>query len=1035
MKERLFAGKEKFANVNVFLAPNPHELRELATGEDGSLKKLNDKQLQEVRRNGTFSVPSKNFPGATHCWKITQFLQRGNELSNNDFKAFLARAYYFTFFVARNRVIGRVLSIRDAVENIGYAFHFVYNSLIGGQIRNPNYNLDDEMFSFLTSEIKVSNPNELKAVAVILKRECETNHIDLFETKNVQNSLPLGASESAVLTRKCPHVYTNKDGANLNLFAVTPWWLGRSEQNIFQIVSSKTKSNYPPRRVQKLIKEYREKGMQDDEIVATIQKAFDQEYLNSLIVVLREKTGVNESVSREESEVIETYLRGLSAIQESIKSENVRIKTTLAEIKKSLQEKHTIRSKCNEWLEERMEQSRQVVENNENTFVNLLAKLRDDESIGPEWNYFIQRAEEFHNTLPQTIARLSKENYTTVDTVFRRRIWNPKSYIVKHNKTGERKLDVQIVDTKIGNSNVYNYSMDKWQRLIVTSKYPGWRWRKYFVSFYTWFMNLLFFLLVGMVLRGPFSLSALFLWYEYPTNYTLDNRTGNVYPNSFGKTLITIVRSLWRDIAKRRLKFERKPDTGFLPKNMTRFFNRLYLYVIYGFFGTLLFLIFFPLICVFLILIGIVLLLTLPIWYLMLSLIIILLRTLIYDWQYEDGTARNPKGKVFPLFYFAIYKIGIRVCLQLIISVVVILLMPLLSILTVILACMRRSARYIWDLFIFVVVIKTRARVPVTNSFVARRISGPGLATDYYYQINPSQALIKFEYNLEAKELALYEIFIRAVISQPAKTYHEFINNLLRPLGYVSNLKNDNPQVKQIRVQRNSLRESVDNMLRQRREEFQLMPPSVTSSTIRMVKRDLDSTVLIATGMIEEFYTKRILVYPSQNREEIFQSHGLETNDWEGLAKVQLSESFSPSFLSPLEDSDESFHLDVEKLGLEDYIEAITGGEARHDLDKDRMITVDKEYSFLPGINLIPKYDFSWANSDCDNLVKLDLRKKLKRKKLKRNTDSVRLVLTRQFYNKLGFTVKLAERVGWERILSDDYANPGDVAEKKEEIV
>ena len=1030
MKERLFAGKEKLAEVNVFIAPNPNELRALATGEDGSLKRLNQKQLQEIRRKGTFSVPSQNFPGATHCWKITQFLQRGNEPSNDDFKSFLARAYFLTFIFARNRVTGRVVSIKDAIENIGYAFHFVYNSLIGGQIRNPNYNIEDEMFSVLTSEIKVSDPNQLKAVAVILKRESETHHVNLLKTKRIDKVLPLDSFENTALTRKCPHVYTNENGDSLNLFAVTPWWLEARQQEIFISVAVQTKSNYPPRRVQKLIREYREKGMQDYEIVAKIQKAFDQEYLNSLIVALKENTGGSASVSREETEAIETYLRGLSAIQKAINNEKERIESVLEGIKRSLQEKHTIRSKCREWLEERMAKSRQVVERNENTFVNVLDKLGEDATIGPEWKYFIQRAEEFHNTLPQTIARLSKENYTTVDSVFRRKIWNPKGYIVKHAETGERKLDVQIVEARTGSSMVYNYSMDKWEQFTVTSKYPGWRWRKYFVSFYTWFMNLLFFLLVGMVLKGPFSLSALFLWYKYPVNYSLDNRTGNVYPDSFGNTLITTIRSLWKDIAKRRLEFERKPDTGFLPKNMTRLFNRLYLYVIYGFFGTLLFSIFFPLICVFVIVLGLVLVVTYPIWYLLLSLFIIFLRTIIYDWQYEDGTGRNPKGKVFPLFYFVVYKIGIRVCLQLVVSLVIILLMPVLSLLTVVLACIRRSARYIWDLFIFVVVLKSRGRVPVTNSFVARRISGPGLATNYYYQINPSQALIKFEYDLEAKELCLYDVFMKTLISQPAKTYREFINNILIPLGYVSNLDNDNPEVKIIRGQRNRLNEIVNKKLIQRREDFQLKSPSVSSSTIRMVKQDLDYTIQIATGIIEEFYIKRILVYPNQDREQIFQSHGLETDDWEGLAKVELNASFSPSFLSPLEDSDESFHLDVEKLGLDDYIEAITGGVATHDLDRDRMITVDKEYSFLPGINLTPLYDFNWANRSCEYAAKQVMRKKLKRK-----ADSVGIILTRQFYDRLGFTVKLAERIGWERILSDEFPNPGDVAEKKETVV
>ncbi|KAI6654772.1 hypothetical protein LOD99_2651 [Oopsacas minuta] len=1035
LKERLFTGEEKSAELNVFIAPDPNEIRQLATGEDGNLKKLNQDQLQEIRRNGTFSVLSKNFPGAKHVWKLTQLLQRGNEPSNNDFKNFLARAYYFSFIIARDRIIGKGLSIRDAIENLGYAFHFVYNSLIGGQIRNPNFNIENEMFNALTAGIQVSDPNQLKALGLKFKNLSESYKFEnFFKTKNIHVSLPLTDVQRLDVRNKCPHVYSNENDDKLNLLAVTSWWLDTNQQDIFRTVAVEIKSGYPPKRVQGLIKEYREKGMEDGEIVETIQRTFDEEYLTSLITALKQNAGTAWStVSRQESKVIETYLRGLSVIQEEIKNEKERIESALARIRNSLKENNTIRSKCDQWLEERMLAARQVVTRNENTFVNLLNKLGEDESIGPEWKYFIKRGEDFHNTLPQLIVRLSKENYTTVNTEFKRMIWNPKNYIITNRKTGERKTDIQILDAPPNyiSTSSNNYNIDKWQRLTVTSKYPGWRWRKYFVSFYTWFMNLLFFLLVGMVLKGPFSLSALFLWYKYPNGYSLDQRTGNIYASSFGGTYVTKIRSLWENIAKRRLNFERQPDSGFLPKNMTRFVNRFYLYVIYGCFGTLLISIFFPLLCIIVILLGIVLIITYPIWYLLVSLLIILVRTLIYDWQYEDGTDRNPKGKVFPLFYFAIYKLGIRVALQLIVAILIILLMPILSISTVLLACIRRSARYMWDLFMYIVVIKPRARVPVTNSFVARRTSGPGLATDYYYQINPSQALIKLEYDLELKEIQLYNQFMKTLLSQPGNTYNHFIDNILVPLGYSANLSNHNESVSLIRNQMDSLNTVLDKKMEKRRRNFHLVSPSIGYGRIRMVKQDLDATLQLATDIIEEFYTKRIFVYPSQDREYIFQDYGLEIDDWDGLAKVNFNDSFSPSFLVPLEDSDESFHLDVEKLGFNDYFEAISSGMATHDLDNERMITVDKTYSFLPGINLTPKYNFNWANQNCTNLQEkttslLSYMRLLKKSRQSRS-QSVKLFQTPLFNDKLSFTVKLADRVGWEKILSEDFVNPDDV--------
>ena len=49
---------------------------------------------------------------------------------------------------------------------------------------------------------------------------------------------------------------------------------------------------------------------------------------------------------------------------------------------------------------------------------------------------------------------------------------------------------------------------------------------------------------------------------------------------------------------------------------------------------------------------------------------------------------------------------------------------------------MRRSCRGLWDTFMYQAVIKSRARVPARDSFVARRIAGPGLASNYFLQVS-----------------------------------------------------------------------------------------------------------------------------------------------------------------------------------------------------------------------------------------------------------------------------------------------------------
>ena len=49
---------------------------------------------------------------------------------------------------------------------------------------------------------------------------------------------------------------------------------------------------------------------------------------------------------------------------------------------------------------------------------------------------------------------------------------------------------------------------------------------------------------------------------------------------------------------------------------------------------------------------------------------------------------------------------------------------------------LRRGFRAVWDTFIFHAVVKSHGRVPSRDGFVARRIAGPGLASNFFYQVN-----------------------------------------------------------------------------------------------------------------------------------------------------------------------------------------------------------------------------------------------------------------------------------------------------------
>lgn len=47
----------------------------------------------------------------------------------------------------------------------------------------------------------------------------------------------------------------------------------------------------------------------------------------------------------------------------------------------------------------------------------------------------------------------------------------------------------------------------------------------------------------------------------------------------------------------------------------------------------------------------------------------------------------------------------------------------------------RYWTRLLWDSAAFHLIIKKRGRVPASDSFVVKRIAGPGLASNFFYQV------------------------------------------------------------------------------------------------------------------------------------------------------------------------------------------------------------------------------------------------------------------------------------------------------------
>ena len=1000
------------------IAPDPNELRELATAADGSPIRLSKDQLRGIRYDGTFEVASKNFPGAVHCWRISQLLHKGSHRANEELKEALGRAYYFTFILARDRVIGDSYSLKGAIKQFGYSVYFVYNLLIGGQLRRSRFNTSTALLSSLVSGLKTDCTLSLTK-----------NNLDIF-LRDVRSLKQDGDYQLTLKESLVPHVYTNSSDENVNLFSVSSFWVKslnstvRSE--IFMKAREVTKEKYPTKYVQGMIKEYQTQGLSSEEITRFIRDRYDVDFLNELVTSFKEHPAITEVLPLGQGVVIESYLQGLKAVHVSINNEKVRIEERIHSSIEELKRNSSIRSKCDEWMNEQEYLARLAATSQENSFENIRQMLSSNTSIGSEWLYFLNICEEFSRDLVRIQRNVAKVNYDVETKSYSRRIWNPRNFIVTNIETGERIKKLTILSNKQPYSASidprYKYDMTKSFKHTVTTKYPGWRWRMFFISHYFWIINVLYVLFLGLVLKGPFSLSALFLCYEHPTGYSVDTSTGDLYVSKRGKTLFTRLVGLWVTIREKRHEFESRPDTGFLPKNFTRILHWFYYNIVWGVFGSILLVVIFTLVCIFLINLGVVLILTLPFWYLLLQILLEFVRWVFYDWEYFDPTEANNRGHIMPIFYFVIYKIFILVFLQFLFAISVILTLPFVSLFWTIMAFIFRISRFFWDNLMYFCIIRNRGRIPVTDSFVARRISGPGLATNYYYQIDPNQVLIKLEFDLESKELHLYESFMTCLIDRPRLTYVNFINKVLSSFGYSSRKDDTNKTFVEIVAQKGKLMKELETAMKDRRKYYTLNSSGVNLNSVRMTEEDLGPTISLATEIVKEFYQKRILIYPNQTMDRIFSKQGLEHGDWENLAKIELKNSFSPQFLTHIEESDESFHLQVNRLKIHKFFKHLRHGKTRHDLDQERLTIVDERQIILPGIDLSPSYTDSWVVSGTQGITRYHPGTK----------KSERLLFPPKFNEKMILFALVVDNMGWENIINVVEAGEGDDSVVKE---
>lgn len=510
--------------------------------------------------------------------------------------------------------------------------------------------------------------------------------------------------------------------------------------------------------------------------------------------------------------------------------------------------------------------------------------------------YLFERGCQFRDeTWPKRDKELSSLRSPARVWRFERLIWRPKNWIIeKHTDvtTGEDYYTCRQSETHETRSDVFGYRF----------------WNMYEWTIAAWKGGL--FGLFWNLWSGPLSLRALFLPRPYFASKMLDSKTGKIVDAPWSKTLTfaTRIRAIWSHIRTSRAAFEREPDTGFIGKTVSRIFNVIWNYGVKGILGTAVVGIGQPALSIVSVLLSLILILTSFAWAPISAVLRWLICFLFFDFDFALYGSRSS-----PFVFIVIWRILLLGLGNIASSVAgAVVYHPIVALLVALYGSATAGARLLYDAFMYAVVIWPRARIPASNSFLAKRVSGPGMASEVFVQLEPADVLTALQCTLEKQELELWQSRMVQAINKPVTRLENHpLRDAFEPAALTFASHSD--QFKSIRQKVNALINELNRIYSARLRQLPNIP---SGSMVRLSRGALKTVRTRGEAMVRQFITEHIVpISSNEEMQQMWANHwSLEKDDWAGLTDRLLTNTFSYGILTPLEESDRTVKLKVRKF-------------------------------------------------------------------------------------------------------------------------
>ena len=357
--------------------------------------------------------------------------------------------------------------------------------------------------------------------------------------------------------------------------------------------------------------------------------------------------------------------------------------------------------------------------------------------------------------------------------------------------------------------------------------------------------------------------------------------TGQLYNTKRTYTFPRSVCNLCIWISDSRTNFENSPDTGILGKGISRIFNLILNYIIkLCILGGLL-ISMYPLFIILNVFICIGLIIISPIISLYWDILDYIFSSIIYN--------RYSQSKLFSLLKIIIKDFLIDVTIQFILCCLCVIIQPFLSLFFFIYSHIHFILRYIYDLF-FYYVIKYFGKIPLTDSYVAWRISGPHLFRERFFDISNKDLMSLVIAEIEKMMMNHYLDTMTKIINEPNDSL-----NATRNIFELLNINiGDNPDI-------SSSINFYQNLLKKQIKSQDKYPELSYNIKVKFSEERLDNVKNLIEAYLRDYTSKNDLS---------FELNKYEDRKIEQLTENILKNIFGNRILETLDDVDKIVHLE-----------------------------------------------------------------------------------------------------------------------------